>query len=61
MWRAWAPGHARFIVRHGLFEDGGPMNIVGMKAICRVSPPPYELGFPKPAENMVGLAISIPC
>jgi hypothetical protein len=51
MWREWAPGRARFIVRHGLIDDGA--QIIGMKAICRLSPPPYELGFPKEVEKLV--------
>lgn len=61
MWRAWAPGRARFIVRLGPFDGGAQINIVGMKAICRLSPPPYELGFPKEVEKMVGLAVALPC
>jgi len=43
-----------------MFDDGGPIHIAGMKAICRISPPPYELGFPKDVENMVGVVITIP-
>jgi hypothetical protein len=53
MWRAWAPGRARFIVRHALVDDGA--RIVGMKAISRLSSPSYEHGFPKEVEEMVGL------
>ena len=53
MWRTWAPGRARFIVRHGLIDDGAL--IVGMKSICQLSMPPYEFGFLKEAEKMVCL------
>lgn len=58
MWRTWAPGRARFIIRHGLIDDGA--QIVGMKAICRLSPPPYEFGFPKEVEKMVRLRYGQP-
>jgi hypothetical protein len=53
MWREWAPRRARFIVHHGLLKDGA--QVVGMKAVCLLSPPLYEFGFPKEVENMVGL------
>ncbi len=53
MWRTWAPGRARFSVRRGPIDDGA--QILGMKAICRLSPPPYEFGFPKEVEKMVCL------
>jgi hypothetical protein len=53
MWRTWAPGCARFTVRHQLNDDGA--QIVGMKAICRVSSPPYEFGFPEEVGKMVRL------
>lgn len=53
MWRTWAPGRARFIVHHGLINDGA--QIVGMKAIYRLRSPPYEFGFPKEVEELVRL------
>ena len=53
MWRTWVPGRARFIVRHGLIDDGA--QIVGMKAIYRLRPPPFEFGFPKEVEKLVRL------
>ena len=59
MWRTWAPGCARFIVRHGLIDDGA--QIVGMKAICRLSLPPHEFGFPKEVEKMVRLRYGQAC